>query len=165
MTSGSVAADWVGEGMDLAGVLAAWVGRGDPNPLARRLDRELDAQGVPRRWPVSAWWPCLAALAEAKARRPSGWPDALGERVAGLFRAALRFSRPDGSAVFGPGPAEDRRGNALRGWADLLAGPDSASVVGRWFPTSVGARRRVRAGVPPLPAIACEDRPLAILRA
>src|SRR6516162_8356106 len=64
----------------------AWAERGDAGPCTRWLNRELDAQGVPRRLPVGAWWPALAKLAEARRRHASRWPEALDERVEGLFR-------------------------------------------------------------------------------
>jgi hypothetical protein len=145
-----------------ARAVGAWVERGDPGPLGRWLDRELDQQGVPRSWPVEAWWPALVSLAEARRRREGGWPRALDERIGGLFRAALRFSRPGGAAVFGPDRPGPSRTDLLRFWADRLGDPGLARVVRWWFPSRSG---RVRvAAAPPLPAFASEERPLAVLR-
>jgi hypothetical protein len=81
--------------------------------------------------------------------------------VEAFFRAALRFRRPDGSAVFGPeGGADAARW--LRFWAGRLPDPRLGAVVDRWFP---GAACRGRdPGIPPLPAFAARRRPLAMLR-
>src|SRR6059058_4791843 len=93
----------------LAVAAADWADRGDPAGCRRWLARELDGDGVPRRLPIAAWWTALNLLADATRRRPGVLPDEFATRVAGLFRAALRFARPDGSAAFGTGGAVDDR--------------------------------------------------------
>jgi hypothetical protein len=134
--------------------------------LERGLDRLLDADGVPHRLPVAAWGELLIALADAWQRRPEGWPLGVDARVEGLVRATLRFARFGGAPVFStpaarPDPALVE---ALCGWAERLSDPGLATVLNWWFPTS--RRRGVREHAPPpLPAWACPDRPLAMLRA
>jgi hypothetical protein len=149
-----------------ATLAAAWVARGRPLRLERGLDRLLDADGVPRRLAVGAWGELLIALAGAWQRRPEGWPVGVDARVEGLVRATLRFARFGGASVFSapaarPDPALVA---ALRGWAERLSDPGLATVLNWWFPTPAGRRVREYAP-PPLPAWACPDRPLAMLRA
>ncbi len=130
--------------------------------LARLLHRALDEEGVPRTWPVETWWPILNALAMARQRHEVVWPERLDRRLEGFVRAALRFTRPDGRAI-GEGEADSAgRIKLMRTWADWLPDPAIASVVARWFPTR--SRKAQAANAPPLPAFACSDRPLAILR-
>ncbi|MBX6313915.1 MAG: hypothetical protein IRY99_13510 [Isosphaeraceae bacterium] len=138
--------------------------RGEPGPCLRWVERGLDAEGVPKRLKVGAWWPCLDMLAEARRRRPTGWPAALDRRIEGWVRAALRFSRPDGSAVFEPTGASPERANLLAHWAGVLPDPGLATVIRWWFPAALRPRRGVEPAPPPLPAMASRDRPLAMLR-
>jgi hypothetical protein len=145
----------------LAPALSAWVDRAEPAPLLRWLGREIDPEGVPRRLPVAAWGPCLAALANAFRVRPTGWPAPGTDRIEAFFRTALRFRRSDGSAVFGPASTTNDVG-WLRFWADWLPDPRLGAVVLRWFPASRGQERD--AGVPPLPTFGSRRRPLAMLR-
>ena len=143
---------------------AAWVDRGEPEALLAWLARELDPEGVPIRLAVPTWSEALATVAGAVARRPEGWPEAIDARVEGLLRAALRFGRPDGSmglAATGPDPS---RWPSLRGLAARLSDPSLATVVRRWSPGK-GAVSPWEEAPPPLPAHACPDRALAILRA
>ncbi|MEO6809165.1 MAG: hypothetical protein ABI353_08625 [Isosphaeraceae bacterium] len=147
----------------LTRAVADWAERTDPAPLRRWLDRALDADGVPKRQPVEAWWPALAALAKARRRRLKYWPDDLDERLEGLARAALRFSRPDGSSAFDPQRGDPERLDLLKFWARRLDDPGLATVV-RWW-SDPGATVRRGLAPPPLPSFACADRPLAVLRA
>lgn len=148
--------------MALAEALAAWTQHGRGEPLVRLLDRSLDGDGVPRAWPLGTWWPVLDLLAAARRARSDGWPETLDARAEGLFRAALRFSRPDGRALWGDAGDESSRGRLLRDWAEWVADPTLGAVVARWYPGR-GSRSKPP-GVPPLPAFACADRALAILR-
>jgi len=146
--------------------LAAWVARGLATPLERWLDRVLDREGVPRRLPVNEWALLLSRLEEARRRRPEGWPDLIDARIEGLFRATLRFARPDGAAIFTPSGAGLDVSDLFRGWADRLSDPGLATVVDWWFPRRSRSRSRTRAYTsPPMPAWSSPDRPLAMLRA
>jgi len=147
----------------LARAVSSWVESGRPELLLRWLDRDLDGDGVPVRLPVVAWAPCLAALAEGQSRRPYSWPAAADARIEGLLRAVLRFCRPDGAPVFGPASPALGSEALLRFWADRLSDPALAAVVDRWFP--VRSADGKSPGVPPLPADARPNRPLAMLRA
>lgn len=149
------------ESAPLAREIDDWVERARPDRLIRGLDRALDPDGVPRDWPVPSWWVVLGALAAARCQRPEAWPDALDARIEGLFRAALRFSRPGGRALFDPQEDPSARASLLRSWASWLPDSTLQAVVDRWFPVGRGAPAP---GIPPLPAFACDDRPLAILR-
>lgn len=142
----------------LAKALAAW-SAGRPSALVRWFERELDSEGVPRRLPVGDWARCLAALAEARQGSAPAWPDDFDARIEGFFLQALRFSRPDGSPVFGPAAPAGETATTFRYWARHLSDPALQTVVDRWFPD----RRRPQ-GAPPLPAASGRDRPLAILR-
>lgn len=143
--------------------VAAWVERTDPAHLRRWLDRALDADGVPKRQPVEAWWPVLADLARARRKRPGRWPDDLDERLEGLMRAALRFSRADGSSAFDPQKGGSERMELLKFWARRLDDPGLAAVVRWWSGPEATVRRRL--APLPLPGFASTDRPLAVLRA
>jgi hypothetical protein len=144
----------------LASARSDWVERGRAEGLRRWLGRELDPDGVPRRLPVAEWSRCLAELAVARRRRVAGWPEFFDARVEGLFRQTLRFSRPDGTPVFGPAGRDAAAGSLFRSWAEELPDPGLSTVVDWWFPS--GERRHAP---PPLPAHSCPDRPLAMLRA
>jgi hypothetical protein len=143
----------------------AWAERGRGGGLERWLADALDPDGVPRRWAVADWTFVLTTLAEMRRRRGESWPVALDARIEGLCRAALRFTRPDGTPVFEPpgspeDPAQDLA-QTFRTWAVWLSDPGIARVVHWWFPN------RGRSGEhapPPLPADARPDRPLAVLR-
>ncbi|HWE40180.1 MAG TPA: hypothetical protein VG406_26750 [Isosphaeraceae bacterium] len=125
------------------------------------LRRDLDAQGVPRRWPVGEWGRALAVLAERRRDGRDGeWPDELEAAIEGLLRATLRFARPGGAPVFAPEGARPEVAAALRFWADRLSDPALSAVLARWSPGKKGVH-----GAPSLPAFACDDRPLAMLRA
>ncbi len=140
--------------------VASWVERGRAQPLREWLSRELDPTATPWRLPVSAWAGCLAELARARRASREGWPEDFDARIEGLLRCTLRFSRPDGSSVFGIPGARMDRGATFRDLARDASEPGLATVVNWWFP----AEEREYAP-PPLPADACPDRPLASLRA
>jgi hypothetical protein len=135
---------------------------GNPAIVARDLDRLLAEDGVPRLLPVSSWWPLVAALDQARRSWPVAWPDPLLARVRTLVEATLRFSRPDGSAVFGPSGVPADRATLLRRWATTLADPGIGTVSRWWFGRRGGSGPL---GAPPLPAFGDESRPLAVLRA
>ncbi len=129
----------------------------EPGPAQPRGVHEVlggltvDADGVPIRLPVSEWLD--------RAGRPEG-PDPLD---AGWLRATLRFSRPDGSPVFGPRRRSPARLKALEEWSGRVGDPSLATVIGWWLPRSYRATAGPPAP-PPLPADARPDRPLAVLR-
>jgi hypothetical protein len=142
---------------------AAWIEQGRADGLERWLARALDPDGVPRRWPVGDWRTVLAELAEVRWTRGEDWPECLDARIEGLFRATLRYTRPDGTPVFGPlGVGADADPHVFRDWARWLPDPGLTTVVQGWF-----SERERRSGYapPPLPADARPDRPLAMLRA
>jgi hypothetical protein len=144
----------------LAHAVEAWVEDGRREPLARWFRREINAEGIPRQIPVQEWIVILARLAEARRRAERAWPAShFNPGVKGLFRSTLRFSRPNGSAVFGDAPCDVPR-VVLRDWAEHLADRSLTTVVDRWFPHGKG-----NAGAPPLPAYSSSDSPLAMLRA
>jgi len=78
----------------------------------------------------------------------------------GWLRAVLRFTRPEGSPVFGPRGRSTSRLKAIGACASRLGDPAMASVIGRWL-TTPGLDP---SAAPPLPSDARPDRPLAILR-
>ncbi|MGE3822296.1 MAG: hypothetical protein AB7I30_23025, partial [Isosphaeraceae bacterium] len=130
--------------------------------LVRWMDRELDAEGVPRTLPVRDWREGLQRLANAIGEGPVPCPDRVEALAEGWFLALLRLSRPDGSPSFGPTGtcAEARR--VLRFWANRLPDPGYDTVLDWWFPEK--STSRSRHAPPPLPADARPDRPLAVLR-
>jgi hypothetical protein len=133
---------------------------GSTRLLAAWLQREIDEHGLPRRLPVARWWDALSALDTIVSQRPRAWPDGILARIEALLRSALRWSRPDGSAVFSPGPVSPDRAGVAQRWADRLADPSLQTVTHWWFGSADDAP-----GPPPLPARASESRVLAILRA
>jgi hypothetical protein len=147
---------------ELDKALAEFVERGRAGKLDRALRRALDAEGVPRAWPVSVWPEVLARLARARLARPPGWPASVDAHIEGLVRALLRFSRPDGSTSFGPQEGATHGSAVLQFWADRLADTRLKRVVDDWFGGHTGNGKP--RGSPPLPAFACGDRPLAVLR-
>jgi hypothetical protein len=142
--------------------MAAWRERGVPRAAVRWLERELDTNGVPRRLPVSLWWPALALLNDVRRRHPRVWTKALNTQIEGFVRAALRFSRPDASACFGEKESDFVRETLLSAWAAQVSDPAIERVVRWWFPNT--QRRHPGLTAPPLPAYSCSDRALAVLR-
>ena len=144
----------------------AWEERGDPRGLIGWLRREVGPEGIPPRQAVEAWWPCLERFEAARRRRPEGWLGAIDARLEPFVRAALRFSRPDGSAVFGPRGAPPGRRETIRARVARLSDPGLETVANWWFPLAEPLpRNRKRPAPPPLPAVADDPRPLAMLRA
>lgn len=152
---------------DLESAARAWEQRGDARPLQRWLTREAGGDSLPPRRPVAAWRPSLERIEAARQHRPDGWPDALDARLESLVRGALRFARPDGSAVFGPVGTPPGWGATLQGLTTRLSDPGLQTVADWWFPSPHRAKsRRARpAAPPPLPAVAAPPRPIALLRA
>lgn len=145
----------------LNSALGTWVAQGKERPLIRWLQQNLDGDGVPRRLPLNEWVEGLSAINEARAERPEGWPDQVDALAEGWFRAALRFSRPNGSSVFGVAAASEGCRGLFRHWADRLAEPGFSTVLDWWFPRKSPGRH----APPPLPADSRPDRSLSILRA
>jgi hypothetical protein len=127
-----------------------------------RLVRSIDEQGIPRRLPVSEWWDVLARLLASRVEAGRDWPRSLKERVGGMARAALRFSRPDGSLTFGPPGAVDGRASLIRTLSEVLDDPGMATVSRWWFGRSGGSST---GSSPPLPAFGSDTTPLAMMRA
>ena len=125
--------------------------RSGQTPLARIASPEpstlLDTDGVPRRLPVSGW----AEVAEG---------GDLGGLASGCLLALLRFTRPDGSPVFGPRGRSRARLRTIARWAGRVGDPGLATVANWWMPGAVEASP----SSPPLPADARMDRVLAVLR-
>ncbi len=140
--------------------VASWVERGQVQPLREWLTRELDPSATPWRLPVGRWVGCLAELAHARRESTTSWPEEIDARIEGFLRSTLRFSRPDGSAVFGPRTVGVGRGVLFRDLARHASDPGLATVVNWWFPAEAAEY-----APPPLPADACLDRTLASLRA
>ncbi len=144
----------------LAAAVDHWIHQRDATKLVRWLGRELDADGVPVRLDLLEWWDCVAALMRAARSRP-GWPQPVEERVLGLLRAALRFSRPAGSiATDLDGGTRDADHRAL--FAELFDRHSRAAegrVLGWWL-----GRQSRKVVPPPLPAWSCQRRVLAVLR-
>jgi hypothetical protein len=116
---------------------------------ARRSGPEIDPDGVPTLRPVPDWLD-----------HPEGG-EGLGAPDTRWLQAVLRFSRADGSPIFGPIGRSSDRLQALEGWADQLGDPSLAAVVARWRPSRSAS---VAVRTPPLPSDSRPDRPLAILR-
>jgi hypothetical protein len=131
--------------------LATWTSRADPGPVTRWLDRELDADGIPRRLAVESWWPAIELFA-------AGMPDEAVDRVGGFLLAALRFSASNFDPVLGAVRPDPR---IIRKLAATLGDPGVKTVVSWWSTTT----RRATGHAPPLPAFATEPQVLAMLRA
>lgn len=142
--------------------LASWVDRGNPEPLERWLDREVDYQGLPRALEPSRVWPILSQLAEAAQQRAEDWPESLDARIEGLAWFALNLLRSDGSALFGGDEPSSQIGETLRFWAERLADPRlelAAKGQARAF-----RRPRRLPSMSWLNSFASDRGPLAILR-
>ena len=83
--------------------------------------------------------------------------------AAGWLGTVLRFTRPDGSAIFGPRGRAPARLIELERLVRQVGDPSLARIFGWWRPAS---RVAEQAGwvAPPLPTETWPDRPLAILR-
>jgi hypothetical protein len=111
----------------------------DRSPLSEFAD-----DGIPDHLPVADWL-VLASSIDSRA-----------------LQAILRFSRADGSIVFGPTGRSQERLKRLDLLASQLGDPSLAGVVARWHPTSQSTM--LPPSTPPLPSYSRLDRPLAILR-
>lgn len=89
--------------------------------------------------------------------------DHLAAEQAGWLTSIFRFTRADGSAVFGPKGRAPARLLALERWVRRVGDPALARVLGWWRPAGRGAADAGFAA-PPLPTETWTDRPLAILR-
>lgn len=143
--------------------LDEWTEAGNPRRLLKWLDREVGPEGLPRHLRVEQWWPFLATIQSAHDRRPEGWPAAIDARLEPWVRAALRFSRPDGSAIFGPEVVPADRARVLHALTGRLSDPGLETVARWWFP-SRRPRTSLAAAPPPLPAFSAGRVPLAVLR-
>ena len=81
-------------------LLNKWAAANDWLRLASWLNRNLDENGTPLRWPVSQWREILSSLDQLRPKRGDGWSEELRSAWDALLRSILRFSRPDGSAFF-----------------------------------------------------------------
>lgn len=150
---------------DLARAGTRWVDRGDPAPLSRWLDRRLkDREPAPALGGPPDWWAVLDALALWFDDRPEDWPEPLDRLAETLLGHALRFSRPDGSAVFESEGRSARRSRLIRFWAARSNDPALETVARWWAPERGRAARSASLSPPPLPAWASERRVLAMLR-
>jgi hypothetical protein len=122
-----------------------------PGPPALPEDSIFDETGVPVNHPVGGWLDL----------RGSGRTGGPGE--ADRLRAVLRFTRPDGSPVFGPRGRSPGRLRALEAWSIAVADPALATVIGWWLPRASHGLSSPPAP-PPLPSDGRPDRPLAVLR-
>src|SRR5260370_35679070 len=84
----------------LGDAVSFWIGAQRAAPVARWLERELDAEGGPRRLPVCDWPEGLRLLAEASLAHPGSCPERSDALLEGWFRALLRCSRPNGPPAF-----------------------------------------------------------------
>ena len=112
----------------------------DPRSLA-----QFDTDGVPLSTPVGEWLDLSPPIA-------SRW-----------LQAILRFSRTDGSVIFGPTGRSSERLRALDAQASKMGDPSLTTLLGRWLPKGLSSKANV--SPPPLPSDSRPDRPLAILRA
>jgi hypothetical protein len=142
-----------------------WRIRRDPRALASWLTRTLDPDGVPRRLPVAEWWPLLERIRDLAPDGDDESFDPIAARLEGFVHAAVRFSRPDGSAVFSDEHRPPGRGRLLADLAERLDDPRVETVARWWFPKLFGPRRGSFA--PILPAFSASEPtgPLAMLRA
>ncbi|MDB5351676.1 MAG: hypothetical protein JWN86_2923 [Planctomycetota bacterium] len=128
--------------------------------LERTLLKMLDEDGIPRRLAVGAWWQLLSELAKVVLPRSESWSESIKQRLRGLLIGTMRFSRPDGSAVFEARQIPKDRATLVRAWATFLDEPGVLTVAGWWF----GRRRTESPTPPPLPTSGHESHPLAMLR-
>jgi hypothetical protein len=143
----------------------AWRIRRDPRPLSTWLARNLDPDGVPRRLPVTQWWPLLEMIDAVAPDEDDEAFEPIEAQIEGFLHAALRFSRPDGSAVFSDEHRPSGRGRLLARLAGRLADTQVETIARWWFPTLFRPRRAPSS--PLLPAFSASEAtgPLAILRA
>jgi len=121
------------------------------------LPASLDEEGIPKGRPASAWWSIFSEDPTKVAM--STHAERAGFRALAL--AAARFTRPDGSMVFGPSGACPDRVEAINGLAEVLGEPGLATLAWWW---SGRPRGGSASASPPLPAFGHSCRPLALLR-
>ncbi len=147
---------------DVAGTaLAVWASRGEWARILSWLRRHLDDEGVPKRWEIGRWSEIVDQLDSLRPRRTGPWTVELQDTWASLLRAMFRFTRPDGSQVFGVGDGDEDRLATLSRWAKRASDPGLATVLRFWL----GKARTHADQPPPLPAYGSGRLPLAILRA
>ena len=123
-------------------------GRSSSHPR-KNSDDPVDADGIPISEAVSGWLDLFD---------PAGPVD---PRATRWLQAILRFSRADGSPVFGARGKSPARLRTLVAWSNRLNDPSLMSVVARWAP---GRSSTLAGSLPPLASYSCGDRPLAIFR-
>ena len=111
----------------------------------------IDRDGVPLEFPVASWLDI------------EGSPEASRTSEADRLRAILRFSRPDGSPVFGPRGRSPERLKTMEAWSRRVGDPSLGTVLGWWLPRRSTDSSDLPAP-PPLPSDSRSDRPLAVLR-
>ncbi len=79
------------------------------------------------------------------------------------LRSVFRFTRANGSVMFGPRGRSKARLVELEGWVRRLGDPHLGRVIAWWRPSGV-IGGGVESAPPPLPTELWPDRPLAILR-
>ena len=110
----------------------------------------LDEDGVPISSPVVDWLGLFG-------REGAGGPWA-----SRWLQAVFRFSRADGSPVFGPGGRSVGRLKALEAFAARSGDPSLVGVAARWLPPRSTAP--FPPSPPPVASDSRPDRPLAVLR-
>ncbi len=117
-------------------------------------DSGCDDDGVPRTESVAAWLDLPGRPGGLDPRSRVGW-----------LLATLRFSRGDGSPVFGPRGRRAARVRSLAAWADRLGDASLARVAGEWAASGGGGSAGPASSAPwPVASHSCADRALAILR-
>jgi hypothetical protein len=111
----------------------------------------MDRDGLWAERPVAEWLDLEASV------------DSSGTIDPDRLRAILRFSRPDGSPVFGPRGRSLERLKAMEAWSIRVGDPSLATVLGWWLPRRSAGSSGFPAP-PPLPSDARPDCPLAVLR-
>ena len=123
--------------------------------IARCLRSVLDDEGSPKSLAPESW-ETLAGLLIG-----SGF-ECDPALMRGLLFRLLQFTRPDGSAMFGPAGKRPGRGKLWRQWAGRVHDPALSTVIDRWFPSRSS---QLETAGPAFPAEASKDKPLAMLRA
>jgi hypothetical protein len=120
-------------------------------PRSSRGSSAIDRGGLPLEYPVAEWLDF------------EGTADPSLTSEADRLRAILRFTRADGSPVFGPRGRSPDRLKAMEAWSRRVGDSSLATVVGWWVPRRSAESSDLPAP-PPLPSDSRPDRPLAVLR-
>ncbi len=120
-----------------------------PNLPRRNSDERLDSEGIPISEAVSGWLNLFDSTGSVDPRA-SRW-----------LQGVLRFTRADGSPVFGPRGRSPARLRAIQAWSDRLGDPSLSAVVARWLPSRSFSNVP---SPPPLPNFSDVARPLAVFR-